>query len=125
MNLTPPGGPPAEIREGDFEKEVLKSAVPVLVAFVAPWSQACRVLDSVLTDVAAACAGRVKVLKLNADDSPDLSLWYEIASIPALLYFVNGLPRARVIGTASKDAILAKIEGAAPDRHSSSSVPKS
>jgi thioredoxin-like negative regulator of GroEL len=63
-------------------------------------------LDSALDEVATACAGSVKVAWVNADDHPDLSMWYGIQSIPTLLYFVDGRLRARVVGTASKAAIL-------------------
>jgi thioredoxin 1 len=125
MNPEHSSAPAGEIRGTDFDLEVLKSTTPVLVAFVAPWSQACRVLDSVLAEVAGACLGRVRVLKINADDNPDLSLWYEIQSIPSLLLFVNGLPRARLVGTASKEAILAKLQAVSSGGSPSSSTPQS
>ncbi len=96
--------------EAGFESEVLKSKLPVLAAFWAPWSQPCKVLDSVLDEVATACAASVKIVKVNADDNPDLSLWYEIQSIPTLLVFVEGRVRAKVVGTASKDAILSRVQ---------------
>ena len=48
----------------------------------------------------------MKVVKVNADDSLDLSLWYEIQSVPTLIYFVEGKPCLRIVGTASKEAIL-------------------
>jgi thioredoxin 1 len=99
-----------EVGEANFELEVLKSDQPILVAFCAPWSRPCHILDSVLDEVAIACAGRVKVVKVNADDNPDLSMWYEVQSIPTLLYFVAGRLRAKMIGTASKEAILAKLQ---------------
>jgi thioredoxin 1 len=99
-----------EVREGDFQAEVLKSKEPVLVEFWAPWSRPCQILESVLNEIATTCGGKVKVVKVNADDNPDLSLWYEIQSIPTLLYFVGGSIRAKVVGTASKEAILAKLE---------------
>jgi len=63
----------------------------------------------VLEEVAAACAGRVKVVRINADNHPDLSLVWRIQSIPTLLYFVEGNLRAKVVGTASKEAILSKL----------------
>ncbi len=94
----------------DFKAEVLESTQPVLVEFWAPWSRPCHVLDSVLRELASACAGRVKVVKVNADDSLDLSLWYEIQSVPTLVYFVRGKPCLRIVGTATKEAILAKLE---------------
>jgi thioredoxin 1 len=99
-----------EIGEANFESAVLKSKQPVLVAFCAPWSHPCHILNSVLNEVAAACAGIAKVARVNADDNPDLSLWYAIQSIPTLLYFVNGTVHAKVVGTASKEAILAKLQ---------------
>jgi thioredoxin len=99
-----------EVGTTNFESEVLDSEEPVLVVFWAPWSRACRVLRQVLNQIMKASSGRVKFVKINTDDNPDLSLWYGIHSIPVLLYFVNGFPRARITGTASKEAILARIE---------------
>lgn len=67
-------------------------------------------MDSVLADIAAKCADNVEILKVNADDNPELSFWYDIQSIPTLLFFRDGHLRARVVGTASSEAILAKLE---------------
>ena len=100
----------AEITAADFKAQVLNSKQPVLVEFWAPWSRPCQVFDYVLHDVASACTGKVKVVKVNADDSLDLSLWYDIQSVPTLLYFVGGNPSLRMVGTASKEAILAKLK---------------
>jgi thioredoxin 1 len=99
----------AEVGEANFELEVLRSKQPVLVAFSAPWSRPCHILDSVLDEVSTTCAGNVKVVKINADDNPDLSLLYDIQSIPTLLYFVEGSLCAKVVGTASPEAILSKL----------------
>src|SRR6266478_4958797 len=101
--------PILEINEPDFEEEVLKRKQPILVAFSAAWSRPCQILDSVLEEVAAACAGRVKVVRINADNNPDLSLVWKIQSIPTLLYFVDGNLRAKIVGTASMEAILSKL----------------
>ncbi|HWW01159.1 MAG TPA: thioredoxin family protein [Candidatus Acidoferrum sp.] len=94
-----------------FEAEVLKSKQPVLVVFTAPWSRPCQVLDPILQELARDWAGRVKVVSVNADDSLDLSLCYDIQSIPTVLYFVEGKLRVQIVGTATKDAILAKLKG--------------
>ena len=102
--------PTTEIGEADFQSQVLRSKQPVLVEFWAPWSQPCQILESVLDEIATTCGGKVKIVKVNADDNPDLSLWYEVQSIPTLLYFIDGSIRAKVVGTASKEAILAKLE---------------
>ncbi|HEY5911495.1 MAG TPA: thioredoxin domain-containing protein [Verrucomicrobiae bacterium] len=101
---------PRGVTEGDFRAEVLESTQPVLVEFWAPWSRACQVLESVLEELAASCGEKLKVVKVNADDSLDLSVCYDIQSLPTLLYFVGGKPQTRIVGTASKDAILAKLE---------------
>ena len=107
--------PIIEIGEANFESEVLRWKQPVLVAFSAAWSRPCQILDSVLEEVAAACAGREKVVRINADNNPDLSLIWNIQSIPTLLYFVDGNLRAKIVGTASKEAILSKLRSVTGD----------
>ena len=97
------------VPEFNFKTEVLEAKQPVLVGFWTPWSRPCQVLDSVLQELACELAGKVKVVKVNADDSLELSFWYEIHSIPTLLYFVRGNVSFRILGTASKEAILAKV----------------
>lgn len=111
-----------EVGQGNFETEVLKSKLPVLVAFWAPWSRPCQILEPALRDVAAACAGSVKVAKVNADDHPDLSMWYEIQSIPTMLVYVGGTVCAKIVGTASKEAILAKLRSVLSGGDAGSSV---
>ena len=101
--------PITEIGEANFESELLRWKQTVLVAFSAAWSRPCRILHSVLEEAAAECAGHVKVVRINADNHPDLSLVWKIQSIPTLLYFVDGNLRARIVGTASKEAILSKL----------------
>jgi len=109
-NMNTQNGALLAIAEQEFKAEVLESNEPVLVEFWAPWSRPCHVSDAVLRELAGACTGKFKVVKVNADDSLDLSLCYDIQSIPTLLYFVRGHPRLRIVGTATKEAILAKLE---------------
>jgi thioredoxin 1 len=102
-----------EIDETGFAAEVLESERPVLVTFMASWSQPCQMLRPVLDEVAAACAGSVKVVKVMTDEcdlNPGLCLDYEIRSLPTLLYFVAGRECARFVGTANKEAIIAKLK---------------
>jgi thioredoxin 1 len=108
-----------EVGKTNFESEVLGSKQPVLVVFWAPWSRACRVLRTVLNQITRASSESVKLVKINSDDNPDLSLWYGIHSIPALLFFVDGVVRARITGTASKEAILAKLQSVTENDDSS------
>jgi thioredoxin 1 len=112
-----------EIGELDFKSAVLHSKEPVLVAFLAPWSRPCQTVRSVLDEIAAEQPETVKVATVNADDHPDLGLWYDIHSIPTLLYFVDGNVRAKVVGTASKEAILAKLRPAIGNGGSPFSTP--
>jgi thioredoxin 1 len=98
------------IGAASFTSEVLTSTLPVLVAFWSPWSRPCQVSDSVLQEIAHEWTGKIKVVKVNADDSLDLSLGYEIRFVPTLLYFIGGKPCERIVGTASKEAILAKLK---------------
>jgi thioredoxin 1 len=99
-----------EIGETNFKSEVLESKRPVLVAFLASWSRPCYIIGPVLDEVSAARADGVKVVKVNADDNPGLGMTYEIHSIPTLLCFLDGRERARIVGTASKAAILATLQ---------------
>ena len=123
MDPSPDKGPIAEIREADFESEVLRSKQPVLVAFGASWSRPCQILDAALDEVATACAGSARVVKVNADDTLELSMWYEIESVPTLLFFVEGTLRARLVGTASKEAILAKLQTVLHRAHTAADSP--
>ena len=99
-----------QLTAASFEAEVLKSKQPVLVVFGAPWSRPCQVLEPIIQELARDWAGKVKVVNVNADDSLDLSLCYDIQSIPTLLCFVEGKLRLQIVGTATKDAILAKLK---------------
>ncbi len=102
------------ISAGEFRTAVLESKQPVLVAFCTSWSRPCQVLEAELHALSGTFAGRGKVVKVNADDSLDLSLWYDIQSVPTLLCFVEGEPRLRIVGTATRDAILAKVNPLLP-----------
>jgi len=108
-NMNAQNGALLAIAAEDFKVEVLESPQPVLVEFWATWSRPCQVFDSVLQELASACAGKFKVVKVNADDSLDLGLWYEIQSVPTLLYFVRGSPCLRIVGAATQEAVLAKL----------------
>lgn len=109
-----PNNSAIDVQEQDFLEIVLRSAQPVLVEFWAPWSRPCQVLTEVLQEIATDWVGKRKVVRVNADDCLDLSLRYEIQSIPTLLYFVEGRPCLRIVGTASKEAILAKVASSQP-----------
>ena len=98
------------ISAADFTAEVLAPKQPVLVEFWTSWSRPCQILDSVLRELAGVWGQKVKVVKVDADNSLDLSLCYDIQSVPSLLCFVGGCPRWRIVGTANRQAIEAKLK---------------
>jgi len=110
MHAMPDEGVVLEVGKANFQSEVLRSQRPVLVVFWAQWSSACRMAAPALNEVMRDISGRVKLVKINADENPNLSLWYGIQSIPTLLYFVDGVVVTRIVGSASKEAILAQLE---------------
>ena len=103
-----------EISESEFETEVLRCTQPVLVGFLTGWSKPCQLVEPVLDEVAQACNGNANIFKVNVDDNPDLGTIYGVQSIPMLIFFINGMVRAKIVGMASPKAILAKLNALTP-----------
>jgi thioredoxin 1 len=93
-----------------FDKTVLQSAQPVLVDFWAPWCGPCRVVAPIVDELAGEYAGRLRAVKVNVDDSPDVSSKFGVMSIPSLLFFKGGKEVGRVIGAYPKAHIAREIE---------------
>ena len=98
------------ITESNFDDEVIKSTVPVLVDFWAPWCGPCRMIGPAVDEIADAKAGTAKVVKVNVDELPNIAGRYRINSIPALLFFKGGEVMDQVVGAVPKAAMLAKLE---------------
>lgn len=93
----------------NFESEVLKSEIPVLVDFYAEWCGPCKMMAPVISELAKEFKGKWKIGKCNVDDSADLSQRYGIQSIPSLLFFKNGEAYDKLMGFQSTDAVKAKL----------------
>ncbi len=86
------------INDGEFETEVLKSDKPVLVDFWASWCMPCKMQGDVLREFAPTVNGKVKIVKINVDESEKIALAYNIVSIPTLMIFVNGELKEKTVG---------------------------
>jgi thioredoxin 1 len=103
---------PAEVTDGTFETEVLKSDKPVLVDFWAPWCGPCRMVAPVVEELSEEYSGKVKFLKLNTDDNVNTAATYGIRSIPTLLMFKGGQPVDQIIGFRPKGDLKRVIDKA-------------
>lgn len=97
------------VTEQDFQNEVLNSNEPVLVDFTAVWCQPCKMLDPVVKQLAQEWQGKVKVVKLDADQNPNLMVQYGVMGIPTLMLFKGGAIQERITGYQTKDKLLGKI----------------
>lgn len=98
------------VTSADFEQEVLKSDIPVLVDFWAEWCGPCRALGPIIDEVAKDYEGKVKVLKLDVQSEPAKASEYGVVSIPCLIIFKNGTMVDRLIGLQPKHNITSKLD---------------
>ena len=97
------------ITAANFEEEVLKSDLPVLVDFWATWCGPCRMLAPVIAQIAEEQDGKVRVGKVNVDEQPQLAARFGIASIPTVMVFRNGQVVNTAIGARPKAQIMELI----------------
>ncbi len=100
---------PLTITDDNFENEVIKSDVPVLIDFWAVWCGPCKIIAPVVEQLAEEYNGKLKVGKLDVDNNQESSIKYGVRSIPTLLLFKNGEVKDTIIGAVGKQQIVQKI----------------
>ena len=99
-----------EVSDATFDQEVLQSEQPVLVDFWSTWCGPCKAIGPTVDAVAAAYAGRLKVIKVNVDENGATPSRYGIRGIPALLFFKGGKVADQVVGYVPQDVIEEKVK---------------
>jgi thioredoxin 1 len=98
------------VTDATFKDEVLDSELPVLVDFWAPWCGPCRMVAPVVDEISQQYAGRIKVVKMNTDENPEVASTYGIRSIPTLMIFKGGSRVDMVVGAVPKTTLATTLE---------------
>ena len=101
-----------KITDGNFDNEVAKSGVPVLVDFWAEWCGPCRMMSPILDEVAPAYKGKLKIGKLNVDENQDTPSKFGVMNIPTMIFFKSGKEAERIVGAMSRAELQKKLDRA-------------
>ena len=103
-----------EVNEESFQGEVLEAEMPVLVDFGAVWCGPCKMLDPVVEELAGDWDGKVKVVHIDVDHSPNTAMQFQVMGVPTLMLFLSGQPVERMTGYMPKKKIVSKLENHLP-----------
>jgi thioredoxin 1 len=98
------------LTDQNFEEEVTKSDIPVLVDFWAPWCPPCRMLGPIIEELAKDFGGKVKVGKLDVDQNQQTAGKYGVMSLPTVFFFKGGQPVKSLVGVQPKDTYKSEID---------------
>jgi thioredoxin 1 len=99
----------AQVGSTQFESEVMKSGLPVVVDFYADWCGPCRMVSPIIESLSREFAGKAKFVKIDTDANQDLAAKFGIMSIPTVMFFVNGKVKDTVIGAAPASVFKTKV----------------
>ena len=100
---------PIELSGANFEQEVIKSTIPVLVDFWAVWCGPCKMIAPIVEELATEYEGKLKIGKVDVDNHQKIAMQYGIRSIPTLLMFKGGKVVEQIIGAAPKKTLVEKL----------------
>lgn len=101
-----------ELNDASFDQEVLRSELPVLIDFWAPWCGPCKQIAPVVEQLASEYDGKLKVFKMNVDDNPQTPSRYGVRGIPNLILFKDGTVADQIIGAVPKAQLVKAIDRA-------------
>lgn len=106
--------PLQSVTDGDFEQQVLRSELPVLVDLHADWCQPCKALEPILNEVAVELAGKLKIVRVDIEKNPHLARGFRVQSIPMMVLIHQGRPVDQVTGLVDKKTILEMVRPVLP-----------